>query len=110
MRKIRTAQFIPNNFLIHLKNMGARINPGDCVEIPDGRTGRVREKISGGKYKIRVRRRTSESHQFLELKKSEIKKIDCPKGWMSPDGFNKYLKTTLQKMRERNKKKQSKNG
>jgi hypothetical protein len=78
--------------------------PGDCVEIPDGRIGRVREKISRGKYKIRVRRKTSNSHQFLELKNSDLTKVACPKGWMSPEGFNKYLKITLKKMKLRNKK------
>jgi hypothetical protein len=40
------------------------IGMGDCVRIPDGRIGRVRE-FSKGKYRVRVRRMTSATHQFL---------------------------------------------
>lgn len=73
---------------------------GGCVKIPDGRIGRVREKI-GSKYKVRVRRTTSETHQFLIFNRHELESVDCPKGWMSVEGYNRYLKKTLAKMKER---------
>ena len=73
---------------------------GDCVKIPDGRTGRVRAK-SAGRFKVRVRRATSASHQFLWFVASELEPVDCPKGWMSPSGYRRYLKATLAKLRER---------
>jgi hypothetical protein len=73
---------------------------GGCVKIPDGRVARVREKI-GNQYKVRVRRKTSKSHQFLIFDAHELTPVDCPKGWMSADGYNRYLKTTLAKMKTR---------
>ncbi len=82
----------------------ATIKNGDCVRIPDGRIARVREK-SGGKYKVRVRRTTSQTHQFLWFPADELKPAECPTGWMSPAGYNSYLKTTLAKMRQRMEKK-----
>jgi hypothetical protein len=81
--------------------MPEEIKPGDCVKIPDGRIGRVRD--IGNIYKIRVQRKASKSHQFLELQKEELTKVDCPKGWMTPAGYNSYLKITLEKMRKREK-------
>ena len=72
----------------------------DCVRIPDGRVGRVRE-VSGGKYRVRVRRATSATHQFLILAAGDLKRADCPKGWMSPEGYVRYLEVTLAKMRQR---------
>jgi hypothetical protein len=77
------------------------IKPGDCIKIPDGRIGRVRD--IGNIYKIRLLRKTGKSYQFLEFKKEELIKVDCPKGWMSPAGYNSYLKITLEKMRKREK-------
>ena len=73
---------------------------GDCVRIPDGRIGRVRE-VSGGKYRVRVRRATSATHQFLMFASGDLERVDCPKGWMSPEGYVRYLKVTLAKMRQR---------
>ena len=78
----------------------ARFKLGDCVKIPDGRIGRVRGK-SAGKIKVRVRRTTSKTHQFILFAASELRKADCPKGWMSPAGYVRYLKPTLAKMKER---------
>ena len=78
----------------------ATIRIGDCVRIPDGRIARVREK-SGDKYKVRVRRATSQTHQFLWFLENELEPVECPTGWMSPTGYNRYLKTTLAKMRQR---------
>ena len=73
---------------------------GDCVRIPDGRIGRVRE-VLGGKYRVRVRRATSATHQFLMFAARDLKRADCPRGWMSPAGYVRYLKVTLAKMRQR---------
>jgi hypothetical protein len=80
--------------------MDKALSEGDCVRIPDGRIGRVRGK-SGNRYRVRVRRQTSETHQFLEFEPSELAKVDCPKGWMSPAGYVRYLAATLAKMQER---------
>ena len=79
------------------------VKPGDCVKIPDGRIARVRDSLNGI-CKVRVRRKTSQTHQFLELHKEDLTKIECSKGWMSPEGYNRYLKITLAKMRARNQK------
>lgn len=73
---------------------------GDCVRIPDGRIGRVRE-VSGGRCRVRVRRTTSATHQFLMFAAGDLERADCPKGWMSPEGYVRYLDVTLAKMRER---------
>ena len=80
--------------------MARTFRVGDCVRIPDGRLGRVRE-VSGGKYRVRVRRTTSATHQFLMFAAGDLKGVDCPKGWMSPEGYVRYLEVTLAKMRQR---------
>jgi hypothetical protein len=80
--------------------MARTFRVGDCVRIPDGRIGRVRG-VSGGKYRVRVRRATSATHQFLMFAAQDLKRVDCPKGWMSPEGYVRYLKVTLAKMRQR---------
>ena len=80
--------------------MTTRIRIGDCVKIPDGRLARVRERVTG-KYKVRVRRKTSKTHQFLIFAVDQLELVDCPKGWMSREGYNRYLKITLAKMKER---------
>ena len=80
--------------------MAARFEVGDCVKVPDGRIGRVRGRV-GRKLRVRVRRRTSETHQFLLLAPGEVRKVVCPRGWMSPDGYRRYLRPTLAKMRAR---------
>ncbi len=76
------------------------IHEGDCVRISDGRPGRVRQELDG-RYRVRVRRQTSKRHQFLVFAARELTRIDCPQGWMSPEGYNRYLRETLAKMRER---------
>ncbi len=73
---------------------------GDCVRIPDGRIGRVRE-VSRGTCRVRVRRATSATHQFLMLAAADLKRVDCPKGWMSQEGYVRYLEATVAKMRQR---------
>jgi hypothetical protein len=80
--------------------MARTFREGDCVRIQDGRTGRLRE-VHGGKYRVRVRRTTSATHQFLMFSARDLKRVDCPKGWMSPAGYVRYLKVTLEKMRQR---------
>lgn len=87
-----------------MKNENKRLEVGVCVKIPDGRIGRIREKV-GEKYKVRVRRKTSQTHQFLMFSKEQLEIVDCPKGWMSVQGYNRYLKKTLTKMHERQLKK-----
>jgi hypothetical protein len=76
------------------------IHNGDCVKLPDGRIGRVRARI-GQSYRVRVRRTSSDTHQFLILAAAALKLVPCPKGWMSPDGYRRYLRVTLAKMRQR---------
>ncbi len=80
--------------------MAAAPRPGDCVRLPDGRIGRVRECTSDH-CRVRVRRTTSHTHQFLELPPASLTRVDCPKGWMSPEGYQRYLAITLEKMRRR---------
>ena len=80
--------------------MAASIKKGDCVRLADGRIGRVRG-VSAGKITVRVRRKTSQTHEFLVLKSSELQRVPCQPGWMSPEGYNRYLATTLAKMRKR---------
>jgi hypothetical protein len=50
---------------------------------------------------VRVRRTTSEIHQFLKFIGDNLERVVCPKGWMSPVGYVRYVDTTLAKMRER---------
>ncbi|MCC7496508.1 MAG: hypothetical protein IT160_02945 [Bryobacterales bacterium] len=76
------------------------LRAGDCVQVPDDRIGRVRGS-SDGLYRVRLRRTTSDTHQFVDFKASELVPVECPKGWMSPDGYLRYLRVTLRKMRER---------
>lgn len=80
--------------------MSRRFAVGDCVRVPDGRIGRVRA-VEVGRYRVRVQRRTSKTHQFLLLRAGELARVDCPSGWMSPDGYRRYLEPTLAKLRER---------
>jgi len=81
--------------------MSEKIKLFDCVRIPDGRIARVRD-ITDGIYRVRVRRTTSQTHQFLEFCQQDLTKVSCPKGWMSPEGYERYLKITLEKMQMRN--------
>ena len=80
--------------------MAAKFQVGDCVRAPDGRIGRVRAR-AGRKLRVRVRRRTSATHVFLLLAPSELRALDCPKGWMTPAGYRRYLRPTLAKLRAR---------
>ena len=84
--------------------MRSSIRVGDCVRLPDSRIGRVRKSV-GNAFRVRVRRKTSQSHQFLMFAAKDLKRVDCPKGWMSPAGYNRYLRVTLAKMRQRQERK-----
>ena len=86
--------------------MPKNIRPGDCVKLPDGRIARVRDVVKGT-VRVRVRRKTSKTHQFLTVRQAELTRVACPKGWMSPEGYNRYLKVTLEKMRARARKRSS---
>ncbi len=81
--------------------MVVTIREGECVRLPDGRIGRVRKR-SGNTCTIRVRRTTSKTHQFVDVSVTDLERVECPEGWMSPAGYNRYLAATLAKMRERN--------
>jgi len=50
---------------------------------------------------VRVRRRTGKTQQFLMVEGGKLRRIACPKGWMSPAGYRRYLDATLAKMRQR---------
>ena len=84
--------------------MGPSIKAGDCVRIPDGRIGRVRNTV-GNTYRVRVRRKMRPSHQFLMFAAKDLRQINCPKGWMSPTGYLRYLRVTLAMMRQRKERK-----
>ena len=75
---------------------------GDCVRLRDGRVARVRGKV-GTAFRVRVRRKTSATHQFLVVSAAELEPVACPEGWMSPAGYRRFLRQTLRKMRERQK-------
>lgn len=60
----------------------------------------MREK-AGGSYRVRLRRKTSNTHQFMTFRTGELTLVECPKRWMTPEGYLRYLRTTLTKMRER---------
>jgi len=83
--------------------MASRFAVGDCVRVPDGRIGRVRA-VEKGAYRVRLQRRTSKTHQFLTFRAGELTRVACPKGWMSPDGYRRYLKPTLAKLEKRQRK------
>lgn len=77
-----------------------RIQPGDCVRIPDGRLGRVREVTADG-CKVRVRRPSGHSDEFVDLAERDLEITTCPKGWMTPAGYLRYLAGVHAALRER---------
>lgn len=81
--------------------MAEAFQEGDCVRLPDGRIGRVRG-VSRGRYRVRVLRTTSAANQFLLFAAKDLKRVECPKRWMSPEGYMRYLTATLSRMRQRN--------
>ena len=57
-----------------------------------------------------MQRRTSKTHQFLLLYAGELTGVDYPKGWKSPEGYRRYLKPTLAKLRQRQRAQQRRQG
>ena len=66
------------------------IRRGDCVRVPDGRPGRVRE-ARGGTIRVRVRRRGGTADDVLELAPADLVAIEPPAGWMTRDGYNRRV-------------------
>jgi len=91
------SEYRMNKPVLYNEDMTEEIKSGDCVKIPDGRIARVRS-IENGVYRVRVRRKTSQTHQFLVFERNDLTIVDCPEGWMRPQGYNRYLKITLEKM------------
>ena len=58
-------------------------------------------EVTGRSYRVRVQRKTSKTHQFVEFTAEDLARVDCPKGWMSPEGYARYLDATLAKMKKR---------
>jgi hypothetical protein len=73
--------------------MAKSMKVGGCVKVPDGRIGRVRERLADG-YKVRVQRKNSRTHECVVVAAKELEPVQYPKGWMSPEVYNRYLKTT----------------
>ena len=80
--------------------MAKKLVVGDCVRVPDGRIGRIRARV-GTAWRVRVRRPAGTSDQFLVLAARVLRRVPTPSGWMSPDGYRRYLKATLTKLRAR---------
>jgi hypothetical protein len=57
--------------------------------------------VTEKQYKVRVRRQTSKSHEFLSFAVGDLEQVDSPKGWMSPEGYSRYLEATLAEMHQR---------
>ena len=79
---------------------GNRIRVGDCVRLSDGRIGRIRAVLRHT-VRVRVRRATSATDRFISVSPAALRRVPCPRGWMSPPGYARYLRVTLRKMRER---------
>lgn len=86
--------------MANARNRSSLPRDGDCVRVPDGRIGRVRGQ-EGTLIKVRVRRRSSNTHQFLLCRPDTVEPVPCPKGWMSPEGYQRYLRVTLRKLHAR---------
>lgn len=80
--------------------MSRRFAVGDCVRLPDKRLGRVRGYVDG-QVRVRVRLPASETHRFLLYPPARLTRVRCAKGWMSPEGYRRYLRATLSKLRLR---------
>ena len=71
--------------------MSRRFAVGDCVRLPDKRIGRVRGYVDG-QVRVRVRLPASETHRFLLYPPARLTRVRCAKGWMSPEGYRRYLR------------------
>ncbi len=57
--------------------MRSTLREGDCVRLADGRIGRLRGR-KGALFKVRVRRRTGKTQQFLMVEGGKLRRIACP--------------------------------
>lgn len=73
---------------------------GDCVRIPDGRPGRVRD-ARGDTIHVRVRRRGGTIDDVLELAPADLSGIDPPAGWMTPEGYNRRVAAARRRAKAR---------
>lgn len=76
----------------------ASLKTGECVRVPDGRPGRVRAHRSG-KFSVRVRRAGKTTDELLTFAGTQLKRIDPPDGWMSPEGYNRRVAALRRRMR-----------
>ncbi len=58
--------------------MSSTLREGDCVRLADGRIGRLRGR-KGALFKVRVRRRTGKTQQFVMVEAGKLRRIACPK-------------------------------
>ena len=73
-----------------------------------GKVYEAEERLSKRRVALKVLRpelARSEDGRRLFLNETRIlaqlEPVECPRGWMSPDGYRRYLRVTLAKMRER---------
>ena len=78
----------------------ATFHRGECVRVPDGRPGRIRE-ARGDTVRVRVRKRGGTTDEILAFSPGDLKAIDPPAGWMSPAGYNKRLLAARRNARKR---------
>lgn len=78
----------------------AAFRRGECVRVPDGRPGRIRE-ARAGKFRVRVRRRGGTTDEIVELQARDLVRIDPPAGWMTPEGYNRRVAAARRNARER---------
>lgn len=93
------------------------MKPGDCVKINSRfinfiyenylreieNIGRIRKK-EGNYYKVRIKNSNNKYYKFYIIQEKYLKWIECPRGWMSKEGYNNYLRKTLSKIKQRQKK------
>ena len=75
------------------------LKTGECVRVPDGRPGRVRAHRAG-KFSVRVRREGKTTDELLTFAAGELRRIDPPAGWMSPEGYNRRVAALRRRRRE----------
>jgi hypothetical protein len=70
--------------------MATTFRRGECVRVPDGRPGRIRE-ARGDTIRVRVRKRGGTTDEILAFPPWDLKAIEPPAGWMSPAGYNRRV-------------------
>ena len=63
--------------------------------------GGITPVLLGKKSRTKFEPDIGESHRLPWLIQGEVTKIQCPDGWMSPEGYNRYVRKTLSKMKQR---------